>query len=168
MKRIAITGPESTGKTTLAIALTAALGGIMIPEIARQYLHERKGSYQEEDLLEMARLQCAAEDEALDTIPRHLICDTDLLVFKIWSMEKYGNCNQWILDELHNRSYDHYLLCYPDLNWEPDDLRENPGDRHRLFNIYEGELRQLDRPFSVIRGRESQRLANALKALDIQ
>ena len=69
-----------------------------------------------------------------------LICDTNLLVIKVWLNYKYGTCPQWIIDAIKNTHYDLYLLTAIDLPWQPDHLRENPNDREELFKIYLKEL----------------------------
>ena len=57
MLRIAITGPESSGKTTLARALSKVLSAVYIPEFARQYLQEKGLKYDQQDLDEIAKGQ---------------------------------------------------------------------------------------------------------------
>ena len=42
MKKISIIGPESSGKTTLAIFLSKILQGIYVNEYARDYLNKNK------------------------------------------------------------------------------------------------------------------------------
>jgi len=57
---ICLTGPESTGKTTLAAALAAEFDLPLVEEAARGYLRGRT-AYDREDLLAIAELQLAAE-----------------------------------------------------------------------------------------------------------
>ncbi|MCB1685167.1 MAG: ATP-binding protein, partial [Pseudomonadales bacterium] len=86
---LCLTGPESTGKTTLARSLAAHFNVPMVAEAARDYLGARQG-YGEKDLLEIARLQIAAERDARSSHDGLLISDTDLLVLQIWWEEKFG------------------------------------------------------------------------------
>ncbi|MDV7398455.1 ATP-binding protein, partial [Arthrospira platensis SPKY1] len=55
--RIALTGPESTGKTTLAKALAARFDTVWAPEYARTYLERLGRPYQYGDLEVIARGQ---------------------------------------------------------------------------------------------------------------
>ena len=55
MLRIAITGPESSGKTTLAKNLAKVFSAAYIPEFARQYLQEKGLKYDQWDLDEIAQ-----------------------------------------------------------------------------------------------------------------
>ena len=53
--KIAITGPESCGKTTLSKALKKHYKeSILVPEFAREYLHKLNSKYQYSDLLNIA------------------------------------------------------------------------------------------------------------------
>ena len=170
MRKVAIVGAESSGKTTLAVALGAALGGVVVEEFARTYLQEHGPHYTEADLLTIAVAQARAEDAAMarsaELQARAVVCDTDMLTIRIWSEEKFGRCDPWIIEASEHRPYDLCLLCRPDIPWEPDPLRENPHDRDRLFNVYEAMLKELGKPFVVIGGTPKERLGHALDAID--
>lgn len=165
MQRIAITGPESSGKTTLARALAAHFGLPWVPEFAREYLADLRRPYDEEDLLCIAEGQLEAEQRVAAERPSMLVCDTDLLVIRIWSQEKFGRVDSRLEELVDGTEYHHTLLCRPDLPWEPDPLRENPHDRDRLFGIYEQELNALGRTYAVIQGERTERLHRAVHAV---
>ncbi|WKZ66038.1 MAG: ATP-binding protein [Flavobacteriales bacterium] len=169
MRRIAIVGPESSGKTTLALELSERLGAAAVPEAARAFLTGLGRPYAEADLLTIAKLQVEREELEADASGRSgsglLLCDTDLLTIRIWSEEKFGRCDPWIVAECERRRYDLWLLCRPDIPWEPDPLRENPHDRERLFVAYASRLQRLARPFRIIEGTLEQRLATAWAAI---
>lgn len=152
MITVAIVGPESCGKTTLATALASHFHASLVPEFSRTFLEKRGPEYSEKDLLGIAQGQIASEELVARELPALLICDTDLLTIRIWSEEKYGRCHPWIMQHSERRQYDLWLLCKPDLPWEPDPLRENPDDRERLFERYEELLDQLGKPYAVISG----------------
>ncbi|WKN41810.1 ATP-binding protein [Tunicatimonas pelagia] len=164
MIKIVTTGPESSGKTTLAKALAECYQVAWVPEYARDYLNGLDQDYQEKDLLEIAKGQIQREDEAAKNKPDLLICDTSLIVIKIWSEYRYGRCHPWILEQVEQRSVDLYLLCSPDIPWEADPLRENPTDRDELFEFYERAL--AGKPNLIIQGKPSARLAQATNAID--
>lgn len=167
MKKIVLTGPESSGKTTLAAQLAEHFGTVWVPEFSRQYLAQIKRPYEELDLLEMARRQAALEDEmAAQARNGLLFLDTSLEVLKIWSKVRFGGCHPWILGEMSARLPDLYLLCLPDLPWEPDPLRENPDDRDMLLGIYRREINALGVPCSEVKGSGKERFENAVKAVN--
>ncbi len=138
--KVIITGPESTGKSTLSAQLANVFGVPWVPEFARDYIDQLNRAYQESDLLEIARGQIAREDEYAQQADQLLFYDTSLEVIKIWSEFRYQACHPWILEQYQKRKADLYLLCAPDLSWEEDPQRENPNDRDKLFEIYRQEL----------------------------
>lgn len=162
--KIAIVGPESSGKSTLAAALAARFGAPWAPEFAREYLENLGRPYGPHDLPLIARGQLAAE--ALHKDSPLLICDTNLLVIKVWSEFKYGFCDPEILENMHLQRYDLQLLTLPDIAWEPDPLREHPQHRQLLFDIYRRELEQAGAPFVYISGPHAQRLRIAADAVE--
>jgi NadR type nicotinamide-nucleotide adenylyltransferase len=164
MKRVVFTGPESTGKSTLAMQLSEMFNYQWVSEYARAYLNYLGRPYVQDDLLQIAKRQVISESLAFKKSDK-LICDTDLLTLKVWSDYKYGNCNPWILNQLQTNLPDLYLLCYPDLEWEYDPLRENPEDRHELFEIYLSEIEKLGVPFQIIKGKDEKRIDNAVNAV---
>jgi NadR type nicotinamide-nucleotide adenylyltransferase len=151
-----ISGPESSGKTTLASQLSDTLEVPWVPEFARMYLENLDRDYVQSDLLEMAKGQLALEKAELDKKPPLLLCDTDLLTFKIWSEVKYGQVDpfiqtEWLASDCHG-----YLLCKPDIPWEADPMRESPYDRDSLFDLHVKALTNSGKRFEVISG-EGQR-----------
>ena len=167
IKKVVVIGPESTGKSTLSEQLATALQTLWVPEYAREYLEHLDRSYTEADLLEMAKEQVTREDALTDNANRILICDTDLHVIKVWSENKYGRCNKWILEEIAQRKYDLYLLTYIDVLWQDDPLREHPeeGQRHYFYNVYRDIVQQSDLPWADVRGNMQERLAIAIDAV---
>ncbi|MBK7852395.1 MAG: ATP-binding protein [Bacteroidetes bacterium] len=66
IKRIALIGPESTGKTTLAEQLARHYKTVWIPEYSRNYVENLNRKYTKEDILLTIREQCAEEDRLLE------------------------------------------------------------------------------------------------------
>lgn len=159
MKSIAITGPECSGKTTLSRQLAGLPGAALVPEFARHYLAHLGRPYTQDDLLHIAQNQQRLIHTACASGSQLVIADTELSVIKIWSMVKYRSCHPQIEEGLSNQRFDLYLLCRPDLPWTYDPLRENPHDRHRLFELYELEMKLLGCRYEIIEG--TQRLAAA-------
>ncbi|MBL7984569.1 MAG: ATP-binding protein [Flavobacteriales bacterium] len=165
MLRVVITGPESSGKSVLAGELAAYFGAPLVPEYARTYLEQRPGAYVQADLLAIAQGQVAAERAAITQADDLFICDTDLLTIRIWSLEKFGTCDPWIDHHLEATVESLWLLCSPDLPWQPDPLRENPHDRDRLFDRYRTELEIRGCPVVVIHGVGPDRLRRAVDGI---
>lgn len=164
MVKVVITGPESSGKSTLAQALAEHYQAPWVPEYSRDYLNELDRKYEEKDLLTIAQGQVQREDDFAQKQPGLLICDTSLVVLKVWSEYVYNHCHPWILQQIESRFVDLYLLCSPDIPWEPDPLRENPSDRDVLFTMYQHSLE--GKPTVVIQGDHLKRVVQAKNAMD--
>ena len=162
---VAIVGPESTGKTTLAHDLAAHFGVACVQEYARAYLAGRL-EYGPADVEAIARGQMELEAEALGRGRLPVILDTDLLVIRIWWQEKYGALPRWLERAWQAQAPRRYLLTAPDLAWTADPLRESPHDRERLFEVYRDALVAQGLRFDIVRGTGAERLACALAALE--
>jgi NadR type nicotinamide-nucleotide adenylyltransferase len=165
-KRVAIIGPECTGKSELSKFLAQHFQTEWVPEYARAYIDNLRRPYNQSDLIVIAHGQVRLEDEYARDANTFLFCDTNLYVIKVWSMFKYGNCEKEILDQITDRKYDLYLLTYVDLPWEADPLREHPTKREELYNIYLNEMKNQSVPFVEIKGEREQRQATAIQAIE--
>lgn len=143
---IVITGPESSGKTTLVNRLIADYGIPLVPEFARTYLQQNGAEYSFEDLEIIGKCQNIQELEAHNKYP-DIICDTDIITIDIWAMEVFGKP---IFLPNRNTNVKHYLVCKPDIPWEQDAFRENPNDRDRLFEVYIEYLEERSLSFEVL------------------
>ena len=164
MLRIAITGPESSGKTTLAKALSEHYAVSYIPEFARTYLEETEGKYEQSDLDTIAQGQLKSLVSSKDNI---VICDTDFSVLEIWSEYKYKNTSELIKKLVRKELFDLHILCSPDIPWEEDSLRENQNSREELFELYKESLNRYNKNFIVVNGSAKNRLEKSLQAIDI-
>lgn len=163
---LVVTGPESSGKTTLANQLADHWKAPLVTEVARDYLRE-KGSYLQHDLLEIAKQQHEQEQTLLSHSPERIICDTDLLVIIIWSEAKYGHCDPWITTAFENSikqkaSNRIYYLCDYNIPWQADPLRENPDNRDELFDLYLQKLKDYELDYQILKGEPRVRLQQVL------
>ena len=163
IKRIAITGPESTGKSVLAEQLALHFKTSWVPEFARNYIAELNRPYHEQDILHIAKTQLKQERIYSKKAGTFLFCDTELLVCKIWSENAFGHCDPWITKHIQKHHYDLYLLMDVDLPWQPDPLREHPNKRDYFFDLYLRELSSRKLPYSIISGIGEKRKVNAIK-----
>ena len=166
MKKIIITGPESSGKTTLAKALAAHFKTVSVPEFAREYIDQLGRPYVESDLLEIAKGQLRLENEMAKRASNFLFCDTDLITIKIWALDKFGKCDPWILEQITQRQYELYLLCASDIPWEPDPQREDENRRDEIFEMYAHELKSQNVNWEIVRGLGEKRLRKAIELVE--
>ncbi len=164
--RIVVTGPESTGKTTLAKQLSQLFGGQYIPEFARGYVEKLDRHYTYQDVEFIADQQILQYEATLRSEQSFFIFDTWLIITKVWFRWVYGQVPDRLEDQIRNCPMDLFLLCCPDLPWEADPVRENGGEnRTRLFQEYHDELVRYGFNFVEIGGVGDERLNNAVDAI---
>ena len=168
MFKIAITGPESTGKSTLAEKLAHHYKTDFVPEYSRSYLENFVGQYTENDVVEIAKGQHNLILEEEKKSSKILIADTEIIVCKIWVEYVFKHSNTTIDNLLRKQDFDLYLLCDIDLPWVYDPLRENPDidERKELFEIYRNTLEQMKVPFEIVSGDDEVRVNNAIKVIE--
>lgn len=164
--KIVLTGAESTGKSTLAQALSNHYQTIWIPEIARDYVENLNTKYNYNDIETIARMQIEAEKKIT---PDHRIVffDTWLIITKVWFDFVYGKHPDWLHTEISKSKIDLFLVCDIDLPWTEDSVRENGGEnRKKLHNIYINELKTYNFEYRIVNGNNNERLSNAIKYID--
>ena len=166
MLKVAITGPESTGKSTLAEQLAQHYETVWVPEYARNYIGNLGRPYTLQDIEAIARGQHELEQQAMKHGKSIIFADTDMLVLKIWSEHAFGQCPAWISEKLLQQDYNLCLLMGVDLPWEPDPQREHPHKRRFFYDWYKRELEALQVPFAEITGQQQERFNQARKHVD--
>jgi NadR type nicotinamide-nucleotide adenylyltransferase len=166
IKKVAIIGPECTGKSDLSKFLSEHFKTPWVPEYARVFIDKLRRPYTQTDLITIAHGQLRLEDEWAQGANRVVICDTNLYVIKVWSEFKYGNCDKEILESIATRKYDLYLLTYIDVPWENDPQREHPGKREQLYLQYLTEMKNQSVPFVEIKGERELRRKTAVEAIE--
>lgn len=166
IKKIAIVGPESTGKSTITQQLAKHYNTLWVPEYARYYCAALTEPCNLQDEINMYHGQVALEASILAIAEKNLIfCDTTFITVKIWSDEVFGETPQVVMDALPNYTYDLYLLMDIDLPWQEDPLRDFPHKRAHFMQIWHQELQSLNANYVIINGQE-ERLENAISAVE--
>ena len=166
MPWIVVTGPESTGKSTLSAQLAESYGGEVIPEYARSYVENLRRPYSFSDVETIARRQLftACKLKKAANSAAHLVFfDTFLILTKVWFEEVYACCPLWLDAAIRTNKPALVLLCLPDLPWKADAVRENGTRRRYLLNRYQSNLEYYGIPFQKIAGKGSLRLKRAQK-----
>lgn len=168
IQRIVFTGPESTGKTTLARRLAEYYQTLWVPEYARSYLNQLDRPYERADLVAIAKGQFYWEDFWSQYANHFLFCDTATLVVKIWSEFKYQQVDPYILQQYERRCYNYFFLCDIDLPWEFDPMREHPNldDRLDLRKRYEDHLKRGRVDYTTLSGTMEERFQLATHTVD--
>lgn len=168
MIRIAITGPECCGKSTLCEWLSERIfDARVVKEYAREYLVAKGSNYQynQQDVLTIARRTSDLLSKAFKSSSDALIVDTDFYVLDIWWRERFGESNEEILSMKETFDFDLYLICQPDIPWENDPLRENTEDRDRLFAMYVEDLFNDGKTVEIVKGSGDERMERVLQKI---
>lgn len=166
VRRIALIGPESSGKTTLCIQLAAHYKTVWVHEYARTFMENLSRAYTYEDVAHCAQEQMKAEDAMAEKAKSFLFCDTELINYKVWFEDKFQKVPYWLEAEILKRKYDLYLLTSPDLPWVHEAVRENPHRREYFFNLYKKELEKRNFDFKIVSSSGESRLAMAIGFID--
>jgi NadR type nicotinamide-nucleotide adenylyltransferase len=164
--KVAVVGPESTGKTTLCEQLATYYNTIYVPEFAREYLNSISRPYTLQDVLHIANEQAKLVNEFEKKVNSILFCDTSLITIKIWLNVKYNYFNAELENKLLKENTHFYLLTKPDIPWKNDGLREHPHFRNELFNMHVDILNKLGFNYKIISGDENLRFENAIQKIE--
>jgi NadR type nicotinamide-nucleotide adenylyltransferase len=171
MVKIAILGPESTGKTALTKALAEHYKASWVPEYAREYVEKLAEPYTYEDVCRIAQVQIEQEKQYNHPSFKngdYVFFDTDLIITMVWFEYRYSRVPTFVTDWITNNKFDLYLLCAPDLPWEFDPVREHGTDREFFFEWYKREVEQTGKPYVIVSGIGDKRLENAIQAIQNQ
>jgi len=168
--RIVVTGPESTGKSTLATLLSDRLRAPVVPEAARLYAEAQVATGPERtlsaaDVEPIARLAMSLEAQAMAARPAVAVFDTDLVSTVVYARHYYGSAPAWIEAEARERRGDLYLLCATDLPWTPDGIRDRPSAREELLRAFGDALCEFGCTAEWVEGTGVARVECAVRAL---
>jgi nicotinamide riboside kinase len=161
--RVILTGPECTGKTMLTMELAKQFGTLYISEYAREYIESLSRPYTYYDVLHIAQKQVELMETYSQKADGLLFVDTYLIITKVWFKRVFEVIPDWIEQEIYKTKNDLYLLCKPDIPWEPDPVRENGGEmREILFNEYIHELVDEGLNYAYVEGKGNERINTAV------
>lgn len=166
---IVLLGAESTGKTTLARELQAALGAhgqsvALVEEYLREFCdrHGRTPRHNEQSGIareQARRIEHAAADHDI------VIADTSALMIAVYSELVFADPGLYASALGAQAGYTLNLLTALDLPWHADGLqRDGVHVQGPVDALLRKALGQAGLPFSVACGTGPQRLANALAA----
>lgn len=175
-KRVVVLGAESTGSTTLAMALGEHYGTEVVPEFGRAWTERRPGGleapWQSAEFDLVAHQQAALEDVAAGRAARPLlVCDTDVLATTLWHERYVGHASPSVVAASDARPTPSlYLLTGDEIPFVPDGMRDGEHLRAAMQQRFREVLGQVQAargvPWVEVRGTPSERLAAAVAAVD--
>lgn len=159
IKKIAIVGAESTGKTWLCEQLAKHYNTVWVPEYAREYFNDSDiYNYTRTDLEIIATRQLALEDVYLQKANKFLFCDTAMITLKIWADLEFGKPTEQLQTLIEQGSYDLYLICDNTVPWQADPQRLNKFSREMILQLNIQAVENLKQPYRLITGIGNARL----------
>lgn len=147
VKKVAIVGTESCGKTTLSKILAQYYNTTYVEEYGRQYVLDHLGSHEEllqsDDYLQIAMRHKQNAHLAAMEANRILIVDTEATVTQFYCKKYTGKTHPVITSLMAAQQYDYWLFLSPTVLWVPDGLRNTSDqnaryhDRNELFKLLE-------------------------------
>ncbi|MCG8578508.1 MAG: ATP-binding protein [Bacteroidales bacterium] len=165
-KIIVFTGPESTAKSTLSKRVSEQFNVHCEKEYARDYVAGLNRPYTYDDVEIIAQHQVNSYRKACELKHSFIVFDTFLIITKVWFEEVYNKVPEWFEKFLDEVNIDLHLLCYPDIEWIADGVRENKNKRMYLFERYEHELKKYNFNYKIVSGRGDERYQQAMNHIN--
>ena len=164
MKRVCLTGVESTGKTMLAPRLAERFCGVVMPEYGREWAETRGLDFSIANLRAIAHGHLQRRRRLEAARPRLIVEDTDIIMTSAWAAMLHGVRDPEL--SAMPADADLYLLFTPDTPWVDDGTRQFVGtDRLRFQALVEEELALRGITAVPISGSWRARLAGAVAAV---
>ena len=161
VRKVAILGTASSGKSTLAGALAGRYQTLWVPEYLREFVDTAGRVPVAGDQFHIAATQRAREDAAAQQASRYLFCDTTPLMTAVYSRHYFGGIDAQLerLASSHLQDYDITLVTAPDIPWVADGLqRESEAVSVTINRMLLDELALRGIPYLSISGDPAQRL----------
>lgn len=136
VKKIAIVGPESSGKSTMIEQLAYFFGSGTVNEYGRTLSEAKKNDLTKEDFLDIMNGQQALIDiTAKKASSQFVFIDTEAYTTYLFSKIYLGEYVEDILQFGHDQDIDHYIVLSPDVEWVDDGTRviEEHETRKKFF-----------------------------------
>ncbi|WP_328418782.1 AAA family ATPase [Micromonospora sp. NBC_00389] len=179
VRRVVVVGAESTGTTTMAMALAAHYRTGWVPEYGRELTARKLArlredspgasvfdvSWDRDDFRTVVREQQAAEDAAARSSGPLLFCDTDARATAVWE-ERYLGSTSPAVRAAARRPALYLLTDHRGVPFADDGLRDGEHLRGWMTERFRTELAGCGVPVVELVGPHAERLPRAVAACD--
>jgi HTH-type transcriptional regulator, transcriptional repressor of NAD biosynthesis genes len=164
VKKICFYGPESTGKSTMAVQMAKQYQTAFVPEVARELI--TSNDFTVEDIIRIGYAHLQRIEEKSQAANKILFCDTDTITTQIYSCH-YLKVVPDVLYVLEKKvQYDVYFLMDIDVPWVADGLRDLGQQREAMMGIFKQELVKRGISYIPVKGTHKQREDIICKEID--
>lgn len=155
VRKICFYGPESTGKSTMAIKMAERYQTEFVPEVARELITSNE--FSTDDIIRIGIAHAERIAEKVKSANKILFCDTDAITTQIYSSH-YLNTVPDVLFELERKvRYDLYFLMDIDVPWVADGLRDLGNRREDMMAVFKNALEERGIPYVLVKGNYTER-----------
>jgi NadR type nicotinamide-nucleotide adenylyltransferase len=167
LRRVAILGAESSGKSTLAATLAVHYNTVWVPEYLREFVEAEARVPFERDQFRIAQIQMEREHAAAAGASRFLFCDTTPFMTAIYSGVYWGRADPQLAALDHLDDYAVTLVTAPDGPWVADGLqRESEAVRQSVHRALIDKLERRSIAYTLVTGSLEQRVVQAERVLN--
>lgn len=157
--RVGIIGGESTGKSTLAMALAAHYQTLWVPEYLREFVDTHQRTPLAHEQFGIASEQVEREAALLAQATRYLFCDTTPRMTAMYSAHYFGGIDAELDALVKRHRYDFNIVTAPTNPWNGDGLmRDGDAVRQAVHALVIDRLRADSVPFLLVDGDVAQRV----------
>ncbi len=168
VKKIAILGPESVGKTTLSQRISNRFMTNFVPEYGR-LVYETKNGVTLDDFLKISIGRQSLEDWLSQSSNKLLFTDTEDIVTYIFSKLYYPNDykkhEDYFIKKIKSHRYDLYFLLRPDCDPVQDGTRNFLNERWKHFKLIKDLLISFNIKFFEISGNWDDRYKTVIRII---
>jgi len=155
VKKICFFGPESTGKSSMAIRMAKRFQTESVPEVSREILTSNE--FSRDDIIRIGAAQTQRVLEKTRTANKLLFCDTDVITTEIYSQFYLNEIPPELFEMEKKIRYDQYFLFQPDVPWVADGIRDLGNRRDEMYSIFKKELDTRKIPYIIVSGSWEER-----------
>lgn len=169
VRKILFLGGESTGKSTISLALANHFNAKLVPEFGRFHYITRSENLMYEDMAYIGKMQRRLEDRTatLSSVSEYLFCDTSPLTTMFYSKALFGRVAPalsnlvWECDQRYHKIY----LCAPDFPMVQDGTRQDEDFRSAGHEFYLDELAGAGETYTILTGTLEEKIAKVIADL---
>lgn len=168
VKKIAILGPESVGKTVLTEKISNRFHTNFVPEYGR-LVYESKNRVDLDDFMKISVGRQSLEDWMVKFSNKIIFLDTEDIVTYIFSKlyypKEYRKYEDYFLEKIKKHRYDLYILLRPDCDVVQDGTRNFLSNRWNHFKLLKDFMVSFNIDFVEVSGNWDERYKKSISII---